>query len=187
MLLGNTTANEATGGGGRDSRRRMPGSVTTAPTSTARSCIQRCYGVAPRRGRWRVHRAARMATILQDPVSAQRLAVVLDPHRRGFGGVQGVEAEQVGQSAVVHRDGPGDLEEPDQLEAVQALVPNPTKKEAHLQVLATRAGYQRALARTDAALLDAKWLIELDRAIRFSQLKPAGVGGCRPSVCGGVG
>jgi hypothetical protein len=54
-------------------------------------------------------------------VSAERLAVVLDPHRRGFGGAQGVDAEQVGQGAVVHSDALGDLEEPDQLKAVQAL------------------------------------------------------------------
>ena len=62
-----------------------------------------------------------LANQVQDPVSAERLAVVLDPHRRGFGGAQGVDAEQVGQGAVVHGDGLGDLEEPDQLEAVQAL------------------------------------------------------------------
>ena len=36
-------------------------------------------------------------------------------------GAQRVDAEQVGQGAVVHADGLGDLEEPDQLEAVQAL------------------------------------------------------------------
>ena len=36
------------------------------------------------------------------------------------------------------------------------MVPNPAKKKAHRQVLAARAGYERALARTDAALLDAK-------------------------------
>jgi hypothetical protein len=36
------------------------------------------------------------------------------------------------------------------------LVPNPAKKKAHWQVLAARAGYERALARTDAALLEAK-------------------------------
>jgi hypothetical protein len=35
------------------------------------------------------------------------------------------------------------------------LVPNPAKKKAHQQVLATRARYERALAATDAALLDA--------------------------------
>jgi len=33
---------------------------------------------------------------------------------------------------------------------------NPAKKKAHRQVLAARAGYERALARTDAALLVAK-------------------------------
>jgi len=36
------------------------------------------------------------------------------------------------------------------------MVPNPAKKKAHRQVLAARAAYDRALARTDAALLAAK-------------------------------
>ena len=35
------------------------------------------------------------------------------------------------------------------------MVPNPAKKEAHQQVLAARARHDRALAATDAALLDA--------------------------------
>jgi hypothetical protein len=35
------------------------------------------------------------------------------------------------------------------------IVPNPAKKKAHQQVLAARARYERALATTDAALLDA--------------------------------
>jgi hypothetical protein len=35
------------------------------------------------------------------------------------------------------------------------LVPNPAKKKAHKQILAARARYERALAATDAALLDA--------------------------------
>ena len=35
------------------------------------------------------------------------------------------------------------------------LVPNPAKKKAHQQVLAARARYERALAATDAALLEA--------------------------------
>ena len=35
------------------------------------------------------------------------------------------------------------------------LVPNPAKKKAHQQLLAARARYDRALAATDAALLDA--------------------------------
>jgi hypothetical protein len=35
------------------------------------------------------------------------------------------------------------------------LVPNPAKKKAHQQLLASRARYERALAATDAALLDA--------------------------------
>lgn len=36
------------------------------------------------------------------------------------------------------------------------MVPNPAKKKAHQRLLAARASYERALARTDAALLDAK-------------------------------
>jgi hypothetical protein len=36
------------------------------------------------------------------------------------------------------------------------LVPNPAKKKAHTRLLAARAAYERALARTDAALLEAK-------------------------------
>ena len=35
------------------------------------------------------------------------------------------------------------------------MVPNPAKKKAHQRLLAARAGYERALARTDAALLEA--------------------------------
>ncbi len=35
------------------------------------------------------------------------------------------------------------------------MVPNPAKKKAHTRLLAARAAYQRALAHTDAALLDA--------------------------------
>ena len=54
-------------------------------------------------------------------MSAERFLVVLDPDGRGFGGAQGVDAEQVGQGAVVHGEGLGDLEEPDQLEPVQTL------------------------------------------------------------------
>lgn len=58
---------------------------------------------------------------MQHPVSTQRIGVVLDPLGGGFGGAEGVDAEQAGQRAVVHRDCLGDLQEPDGLEAVQAL------------------------------------------------------------------
>ena len=58
---------------------------------------------------------------VQDSVSAQGLGVVLDPHGCCLGGPQGVDAEEVGQSAVVDADRLGDLEEPDQLETIQAL------------------------------------------------------------------
>jgi len=51
---------------------------------------------------------------VQDAVSAQGVGGVLDPGRRGFGDTQGVDAEQVGQGAVVDGEGLGDLEEPDQ-------------------------------------------------------------------------
>ena len=49
----------------------------------------------------------------------QRLLVVLDPDRCRLGSSQRVDAERVGQSAVVNGDGLGDLEEPDQLEPIQ--------------------------------------------------------------------
>ena len=54
-------------------------------------------------------------------MAAQGLVIVLDPDGCGFGGSQGVDAQKVGQGAVVDGDGLGDLEEPDQLESVQAL------------------------------------------------------------------
>ena len=49
------------------------------------------------------------------------LAAVLDADRRCFGGAECVDAEQVGQGAVVHAECLGDLEEAEQLEPVQAL------------------------------------------------------------------
>jgi hypothetical protein len=58
---------------------------------------------------------------VQDPVTAQGLAVVLDPYGGGLGGSERVDAQQVGKGAVVDGDGLGDLEESDQLEPVQAL------------------------------------------------------------------
>ena len=66
-------------------------------------------------------RLVALADQVQHAVAAQGLGVVLDPYRSGFGCAQGVDAEQVGQGAVVDGDGLGDLEEPDQLEPVQAL------------------------------------------------------------------
>jgi hypothetical protein len=58
---------------------------------------------------------------VQHSVAAQRLGVVLDPDGGRLGGAQRVDAEQVGQGAMVDADGLGDLEESDQLEPVQAL------------------------------------------------------------------
>jgi hypothetical protein len=58
---------------------------------------------------------------VQYPVPAERVAVVLDPDRGSLGGPEGVDAEQVGQGAVVHADGLRDLQEPDQLEPVQSV------------------------------------------------------------------
>ena len=55
---------------------------------------------------------------MKDPVPAESLLVVLDPHGGCLRGTQGVDAEQVRESAVVHGQGLGDLEEPDQLEPV---------------------------------------------------------------------
>ena len=62
-----------------------------------------------------------LADQVQDAVAAEGVGVVLDPHGCGFGGAEGVDAEQVGEGAVVDGEGLGDLEEPDQLEPVQAL------------------------------------------------------------------
>lgn len=50
------------------------------------------------------------------------LGVVLDPNGC-LRGPQGVDPGQVGQCPVVDADGLGDLEEPDQLESIQALGP----------------------------------------------------------------
>ena len=54
-------------------------------------------------------------------MAAQRRLIVLDPDRGGLGGAEGVDAEQVRQCAVVHGEGLGDLQEPDELEPVQTL------------------------------------------------------------------
>jgi hypothetical protein len=54
-------------------------------------------------------------------MALQGLLAVLDPDSCGFGGSYGVDAEQVGAGAVVDGDGLGDLEEPDELERVEAL------------------------------------------------------------------
>jgi len=62
-----------------------------------------------------------LADQVQHPVAAQGFGVVLDPDGGRLGGSQRVDAEQVGQGAMVDADGLGDLEESDQLEPVQAL------------------------------------------------------------------
>ncbi len=62
-----------------------------------------------------------LADQVQHPVPAQGLGVVLDPHRSGLRRAQRVDAEQERQRAVVDGDGLGDLQEPDQLEPVQAV------------------------------------------------------------------
>ena len=62
-----------------------------------------------------------LPTRCKHAVPAQRLLVVLDPDGGGLGGSEGVDAEQVGQGAVVNSDGLGDLKESDQLEPVQPL------------------------------------------------------------------
>ena len=58
---------------------------------------------------------------VEHSMSPQGVGVVLDPHRCRLGGAQGVDAQQVGQGAVVDADGLGDLKEPDQLQPVQPL------------------------------------------------------------------
>ena len=54
-------------------------------------------------------------------MAPQGVGVVLDPHRGRFEGAQGVDTQQIREGAVVDGQGLGDLEEPDQLEPVQAL------------------------------------------------------------------
>lgn len=51
-------------------------------------------------------------------MAAQSLGVVLDPRRSGFGRSEGVDAEKVGQGAVVNGEGLGGLERPDQFKPV---------------------------------------------------------------------
>jgi hypothetical protein len=58
---------------------------------------------------------------VQDTVATKGLAVVLDTYGGCLGGSQRVDAEQVGQRAVVDGDGLRDLEESDQLEPVEPL------------------------------------------------------------------
>ena len=62
-----------------------------------------------------------LADHMVNAVAGQGLGVVLDSHGGGLGGTEGVDAEQVSQRAAVDADGLSDLEEPDQLQAVQAL------------------------------------------------------------------
>ena len=73
--------------------------------------------MSPAAAWWRV---CSLADQVQHPVAAQRLGVILDPDGSRLGGAQRVDAEQVGQGAMVDADGLGDLEESDQLEPVQA-------------------------------------------------------------------
>lgn len=56
-------------------------------------------------------------------MSAQGLGVILDADRGRFGGAQGVDAEQIGEGAVVDGDGLCDLEEPDEFEPIESLGP----------------------------------------------------------------
>jgi hypothetical protein len=56
-------------------------------------------------------------------MAAHGLGVVLDADRGRLGGPQRVDAQQVGQGAVVDGDGLGDLQEADQLEPVEAVGP----------------------------------------------------------------
>jgi hypothetical protein len=58
---------------------------------------------------------------VQDAMATKRFLVVLDSYGGGFGGAERVDAEQIGQGAVVDRDGLGDLQEPDQLQPVESL------------------------------------------------------------------
>jgi hypothetical protein len=58
---------------------------------------------------------------VQHTVAPHGLGVVLDPDSCCLGGPECVDAEEVGESTVVDGDGLGDLQEPDQLEPIEAL------------------------------------------------------------------
>ncbi len=81
----------------------------------------RLPGRAGRDGQWHGGWCGDLADWMQHLVAVYGLLVVLALDASGFGGAQCVDAEQVGQGAVAHGQGLGDLEEPDQLEAVQSL------------------------------------------------------------------
>lgn len=55
-------------------------------------------------------------------MSAKSFVIVLDPHRGCLGCAEGVDAEQERQRAMMNGERLGDLEEADELEAVQSLV-----------------------------------------------------------------
>lgn len=59
---------------------------------------------------------------MQHPMTPERLGVVLDAHRGGFGGAQSVDAEEERQSTVVNGQRLGDLQEADELEPVESWV-----------------------------------------------------------------
>jgi hypothetical protein len=59
-----------------------------------------------------------LAHQVQHPMASHGFRVVLDSHRSRLGRAQRVDALQVGQRAVVNRDGLGDLKKADQFEPV---------------------------------------------------------------------
>jgi len=63
-------------------------------------------------------RLGALADQVQHPVASKGVGIVLDPDRGGLGRAQCVDPQQVGQGAMVHGEGFGDLKEPDQLEPV---------------------------------------------------------------------
>lgn len=66
-------------------------------------------------------RLVALADQVKHSVASQGLGVVLDPHRRGFGRSERIDAEQIRQGTVVDCEGLSDLEEPDEFEPVQSL------------------------------------------------------------------
>lgn len=96
----------------------LPGGRPEHQLAVGPLCAARLERTNDGHGQWHGGRLGALADQVQDPVAAHRLGVVLDPDSSGRRRSQGIDAEQVGQSAVMHGQGLGNLKEADQLEPV---------------------------------------------------------------------